>query len=57
MSVLDGVKRASRDWTANDRGAAWLTHAGERLKTSEQLAERRDLAANLESNLPQSALW
>ena len=57
MSVLDGVKRASRDWTANDRGAAWLTHAGERLKTSEQLAERRDLAANLESNLPQLALW
>ena len=48
LGVLEGVKRASRDWVANDKGAAWLTHAGERLKTAEQLAERPDLAANLE---------
>jgi hypothetical protein len=48
LCVLEGVKRASRDWVAHDKGAAWLTHAGERLKTAEQLAERPDLAANLE---------
>ena len=48
LGVLEGVKRASRDWAANAKGAAWLTHAGERLKTAEQLAERPDLAANLE---------
>ena len=49
LSVLEGVKRAARDWTANVKGAPWLTHSGERLKTAEQLAERPDLAANLES--------
>ena len=48
LGVLDGVKRASRDWAANAKGAAWLTHTGERLKAAEQLAERPDLAANLE---------
>ncbi len=48
LSVLEGVKRASRDWAANDKGPPWLTHVGERLKTAEQLAERPDLAANLE---------
>jgi class 3 adenylate cyclase len=47
LGVLDGVKRASRDWVANDKGAAWLTHAGERLEIAERLAERPDLAANL----------
>jgi formylglycine-generating enzyme required for sulfatase activity len=47
LSVLEGVKRASRDWATNDKGAPWLTHGGERLKTAEQLAERPDLAANL----------
>jgi len=48
LSVLEGVKRASRDWSANAKGAPWLTHMGERLKTAEQLTERPDLAANLE---------
>jgi formylglycine-generating enzyme required for sulfatase activity len=48
LGVLEGVKRASRDWAANNKDSAWLTHAGERLKTAEQLAERPDLAANLE---------
>jgi formylglycine-generating enzyme required for sulfatase activity len=48
LGVMEGVKRASRDWAANAKGAAWLTHAGERLKTAEQLTERPDLAANLE---------
>jgi formylglycine-generating enzyme required for sulfatase activity len=49
LGVLDGAKRASRDWAANAKGAAWLTHRGERLKAAEQLAERPDLAANLET--------
>jgi len=48
LSVLEGVKRATRDWAANGKGVPWLTHAGERLKTAEQLSERPDLAANLE---------
>jgi formylglycine-generating enzyme required for sulfatase activity len=42
------VKRASRDWAANDKDPAWLTHSGERLKAAEKLAERPDLSANLE---------
>jgi formylglycine-generating enzyme required for sulfatase activity len=46
--VLEGVKRASRDWAANDRTAAWLTHATSRLAAAERLNERPDLAANLE---------
>jgi formylglycine-generating enzyme required for sulfatase activity len=48
LGIMEGIKRASRDWTANDKDAAWLTYAGERLKSAEQLAERPDLAANLE---------
>ena len=48
LSVLGGIKRASRDWAANDKGGPWLTHSGERLKAAEQLTERPDLAANLE---------
>ena len=46
--VMDGVKRASRDWAANGRTAAWLTHATGRLEAAERLRERSDLAANLE---------
>jgi formylglycine-generating enzyme required for sulfatase activity len=48
LGVLEGVKRASRDWASNNKDLAWLTHAGERLKTAEQLTERPDLVANLE---------
>lgn len=48
LSIMDGVKRASRDWAAKDKKAAWLTHATERLQAAERLAERLDLAANLE---------
>jgi formylglycine-generating enzyme required for sulfatase activity len=46
--VLEGVKRASRDWAANGRTAAWLTHATGRLEAAERLSARPDLAANLE---------
>jgi formylglycine-generating enzyme required for sulfatase activity len=48
LAVLEGVKRASRDWAANNRDAAWLTHAKDRLDAAEGLTARPDLAANLE---------
>ncbi|MFM9939434.1 MAG: SUMF1/EgtB/PvdO family nonheme iron enzyme [Hyphomicrobiaceae bacterium] len=48
LSIMDGVKRASRDWAANAKGAAWITHTTERLRVAERLLERPDLAANLE---------
>jgi hypothetical protein len=48
LAVLEGVKRASRDWAANNRGDAWLAHATDRLAAAERLSERSDLAANLE---------
>jgi formylglycine-generating enzyme required for sulfatase activity len=47
LAVLEGVKRASRDWAANGKTAAWLTHATGRLEAAERLRERPDLAANL----------
>ncbi len=48
LAVLEGVKRASRDWAANNRSRAWLAHATDRLAAAEQLTARPDLAANLE---------
>jgi formylglycine-generating enzyme required for sulfatase activity len=48
LAVLEGVKRASRDWAANARNAAWLTHTADRLAAAERLIGRPDLAANLE---------
>jgi formylglycine-generating enzyme required for sulfatase activity len=47
LGVLEGVKRASRDWGANGKNFAWLTHATDRLVAAERLRERADLAANL----------
>jgi formylglycine-generating enzyme required for sulfatase activity len=48
LATLQSVKRASRDWAANNQDSTWLTHTGERLKAAEQLADRPDLAENLE---------
>ena len=48
LAVLEGVKRASRDWAANDRDRAWLAHAADRLAAADRLSKRPDLAANLE---------
>jgi formylglycine-generating enzyme required for sulfatase activity len=48
LSVLEGVKRSSRDWAANHRSAAWLTHTTHRLADAERLRERPDLSSNLE---------
>ena len=41
-------KRASRDWAANGKAAAWLTHTTGRLEAAERLLGRPDLAASLE---------
>jgi formylglycine-generating enzyme required for sulfatase activity/class 3 adenylate cyclase len=48
LAAMEGVKRASRDWAANNRDAAWLTHGKDRLAAAERLTKRVDLAANLE---------
>jgi len=48
LAVLEGVKRASRDWDKNNRDRAWLAHAADRLAAAERLSARPDLAANLE---------
>jgi formylglycine-generating enzyme required for sulfatase activity len=47
LTVLDGVKRAARDWARNGKSAAWLTHVTGRLEAAGQLGERRDLASQL----------
>jgi formylglycine-generating enzyme required for sulfatase activity len=48
LGLLEGVKRAARDWIANGRNAVWVTHTGNRLYAAQQLVqERPDLAANL----------
>jgi formylglycine-generating enzyme required for sulfatase activity len=48
LAVLEGIKRASRDWAANNRANDWLSHQADRLTVAERLMERSDLAANLE---------
>jgi formylglycine-generating enzyme required for sulfatase activity len=48
LAVLEGVKRASRDWAANNRDRAWLAHTTDRLAAAVRLSARPDLAANLE---------
>ena len=40
LTALDNVKRAVRDWSANDEGTAWLSHAGDRLQEAETVAAR-----------------
>jgi hypothetical protein len=47
LGVVEGIKRASRDWTANGKDPAWLAHAKTRLEAAERLRERPDLEANL----------
>ena len=49
LAVLEGVKRACRDWVANNRDAAWLIHATDRLAAAEQLTARPDLADHMEA--------
>ncbi len=47
LTVLDGIKRAARDWAANAKAASWLAHSTDRLRAAERLMARPDLAANL----------
>ena len=44
LATLEGVRRAARDWAANNKDAAWLNHAGSRLEEAERLKARADLA-------------
>ena len=48
LMFMDSVKQAAHDWRKNERGSAWLTHKGDRLKAAEQLIGRTDLAAGLD---------
>jgi formylglycine-generating enzyme required for sulfatase activity len=48
LTVLDGVKRAARDWAANGKVTSYLVHAKERLRAAERLLARPDFAADLE---------
>lgn len=49
LAVLRGIKRASREWEANDRGTTWLTHRADRLAAAERLIASSHLAVNLDS--------
>ena len=48
LAVLEGVKRASRDWAANNRNRPWIAHQTDRLAAAERLSGRPDLAADLD---------
>lgn len=48
LSSLEALRRASRDWAANNRQRAWLVHAGARLEEAATLLTRSDIAARLE---------
>ena len=43
------MKRASRDWVAHGKTAAWLTHVTGRLEAAQQLTGRPDLSDHLDS--------
>jgi WD40 repeat protein len=47
LTTLESVKRAARDWEANGKDAAWLTHGGGRLEDANRLRLRPDLAGLL----------
>jgi WD40 repeat protein len=42
LSTAEGVRRAARDWEANDRHPEWLAHAGGRLEAADHAANRPD---------------
>lgn len=44
LTIIEGIQRASRDWHANDKNMAWLSHSGGRLEDAEQIEQRDDLA-------------
>jgi formylglycine-generating enzyme required for sulfatase activity len=48
LAVLEGVKRAARDWAQSGCDSAWLLHATGRLEAADRLMDRPDLAGLLE---------
>ena len=49
LASLESVKRAARDWAANDRREDWLAHRGSRLEDVERLLLRPDLVSKLDT--------
>jgi formylglycine-generating enzyme required for sulfatase activity len=47
LALMEGVKRAGRDWVDNGKSGAWLIHSGARLEAAQRLAARPDLIAVL----------
>jgi formylglycine-generating enzyme required for sulfatase activity len=45
LGVMEGVRRATREWEENGRNAIWLTHKTGRLELAERLRDRPDLVA------------
>lgn len=43
LATADGVRRAARDWDANNRDNEWLAHTGGRLEQAERVTTRTDL--------------
>ncbi len=48
LAMLEGIKRATRDWDANARSDAWLVHHEQRLVEAQALDARPDIAARLD---------
>lgn len=42
LSIAEGMKRAARDWLANNEDAEWLAHTGGRLEVAERVVARAD---------------
>jgi len=51
LTVLEGIKRAARDWAANGKATSWLAHSEARLRAAERLLARPDLAAQARLSL------
>jgi formylglycine-generating enzyme required for sulfatase activity len=47
LTLMEGIKRASRDWVASGKNSAWLTHETSRLEAAQKLLDRADLASSL----------
>jgi formylglycine-generating enzyme required for sulfatase activity len=47
LGILEGVRRAAREWDEHGRDPIWLTHTTGRLELTERLRERPDLLAML----------
>lgn len=50
LATLEGIKRAARDWDANNRAEAWLAHQAQRLAEAESLEARPDISARLDAD-------